>query len=34
MQKSPLLPFNVPQRGLSLEQAAEYCGVSPKSITR
>ena len=28
------LPLNVPKRGLSLDEAAEYCGVSRNSLTR
>jgi hypothetical protein len=28
------LPLKVPKRGLSLDEAAEYCGVSRNSLTR
>jgi hypothetical protein len=28
------LPLNVPKRGFSLEEAAEYCGVSKNTMTR
>ena len=28
------LPANIPKRGLSLAEAAEYCGVSPPTLTR
>ena len=28
------LPVNVPKRGLSKEEAAEYCGVSINTLTR
>jgi len=28
------LPLNVPKRGLSLDEAAEYCGVSTNTLTR
>ena len=28
------LPLNVPKRGLSLDEAAEYCGVSRNSLSR
>jgi hypothetical protein len=28
------LPPNLPKRGLSLEEAAEYCGVSQKTMGR
>lgn len=28
------LPSNIPKRGLSIEEAAEYCGVSASSIER
>jgi hypothetical protein len=28
------LPLNVPKRGLSLDEAAEYCGVSGNTLTR
>ena len=29
-----MLPLNVPKRGLSLDEAAEYCGVSGNTLTR
>ena len=28
------LPLNVPKRGLTLDEAAEYCGVSGNTLTR
>jgi hypothetical protein len=28
------LPLNVPKRGLSLDEASEYCGVSRNTLTR
>jgi len=28
------LPINVPKRGLSKDEAAEYCGVSANTLTR
>jgi len=28
------LPLNIPKRGLSLSEAAEYCGVSDKTLQR
>jgi hypothetical protein len=28
------LPFNLPKRGLSGDEAAEYCGVSKNTLTR
>ena len=28
------LPINIPKRGLSLAEAAEYCGVSDKTLQR
>jgi hypothetical protein len=28
------LPLNIAKRGLSLDEAAEYCGVSRNSLTR
>lgn len=28
------LPLNLPKRGLSVDEAAEYCGVSRNTLTR
>jgi hypothetical protein len=28
------LPVNIPKRGLSEEEAAEYCGVAPNTLAR
>ena len=29
-----ILPLNIPKRGLSIEEAAEYCGVSANTMSR
>jgi predicted DNA-binding transcriptional regulator AlpA len=33
-QPASALPSNIPKRGLSLDEAAEYCGVSRNSLLR
>jgi len=34
MSDTPSLPDNIPKRGLSLDEAAEYLGISPHSLER